>query len=505
MKIQSEDSTLEKNLNSHAKTRQHHKLALVVIAGAQLMVMLDLTIVNIALPSMQHDLHFSPTNLTWVIDAYVLAFGGFLLLGGKAGDLFGRRKFFLIGIGLFTLSSFFGGIADSQLWLIIARSFQGIGAAIASPTALALIATIFKEGPERNKAMAVYAGMSATGGALGLLLGGFLVDYFSWRWVLFVNVPIGVLILAITLVTIPYQSGSKVKIDVFGAITISTGMAFLVFGLLKVAESSWSSRTPELSFAAAFILILTFIFIEIKSDYPIIPLKFLANRNRLGGYLVMIFLGGSMLSLIYFLTQFMQEILGYSPILTGVAYTPIPVAVGVTSLIVSKVIKRTGYHIFMIIGPVLVFFGLLLASRISLSTTYVDIFIPLVFIGIGMGFSFLPLTLNAVSSVPRHQAGLASALLNTSQQIGGSLGLAILVTIYSTAFKSKLRSLSSGSKSFNQFHHYSTELTNLAIIHGYDSALIVSALGAFFAFIIAAFSIRKSSKLPTDNLELTVP
>ena len=491
-------------LSSQVQTEeQHHKLALVVIAAAQLMVLLDLTIVNIALPSMKHDLHFSSTNLVWVIDAYALAFGGLLLLGGKSGDLFGRKKMFTIGILLFTLSSFAGGLSVDQLWLIIARTFQGIGAAIASPTALSLITVIFKEGSERNRAMTVYAAMSATGGALGLLLGGVLVDLFSWRWVLFVNVPIGLLILVLTPYVIPNYSGIRVKIDYLGALSISTGMVFLVYGLLKVSETSWGNNLAITAFVVALILMITFITIELKTTEPLMPLKFLINRNRAGGYLIMLFLGGAMLSLIYFLTQFMQEILKDSPIVAGVAYLPIPFMVGITGVVVSKVVRKVGYRPFLIVGPLMVALGFLWLSRISASSDYLDIFGPLVLIGIGMGLSFVPLTLNAVSSVDHAQTGLASALLNSSQQIGGSLGLAVLVSAYVSTFKNSLASNINLTKSFTLAKvSQSSELVQHAMVSGYKSAFLIGSGFAGLAFLIGVLSIRqtKSTMVGIDDI-----
>jgi len=473
----------------------HHRLALVVIAAAQLMVMLDLTIVNIALPSVQHDLHFSTTNLTWVIDAYVLVFGGMLLLGGRTGDLFGRRRMFLAGIALFTAASFVGGFATTQAWLIAARSVQGIGAAIASPTALALVATTFDEGPERNRAMAVYAGMSGAGAALGLLLGGILVDVASWRWVLFVNVPIGLTVLALGPAVLPRTSGRKGKLDVPGAVTVSGGMALLVYGLVRAPATGWTATTTVASFVGAVVLLALFVAIEARSARPLVPLPFLRNRNRAGGFAVMLLLGAAMLSLIYFLTQYLQEVLHYSPIDAGVAYLPIPVLVGATGLVVSRLVKRFGTRPFLTAGPLAVAAGLFWVSFVTSSSTYADIVGPLVLVGLGMGLSFVPLTLNAVSSVDRHESGLASALLNTSQQVGGSLGLAALVTVAATTTGDQLRrasaavrttSRSSGPVAAAALHRLTVDAT----VHGYQMAFRTGALGAAVAFVLAVAVLR---------------
>ena len=475
-----------------ATPHKHHGLALVAIAAAQLMVMLDLTIVNIALPSMQRELHFSSTNLTWVIDAYVLVFGGLLLLGGRAGDLFGRRRVFLFGIALFSGASLLGGLATTQAWLIAARALQGVGAAVASPTALSLIATTFDEGTERNRAMAVYAGMSGAGAALGLLLGGALVDVASWRWVLFVNVPIGAAVLAIAPFVLPRVAGHGGRLDLPGAVTVSAGMASLVYGLVRAPDVGWLAGSTVGAFVAAVVLLVAFVVIEARSSEPVLPLRFLADRNRAGGYGVMLLLGASMLSLIFFLTQFLQEVLHYSPVVAGVAYLPIPVLVGATGLVVSRLVKRFGTRPFVVAGPAVVAGGLAWVSFITASSSYASILGPLVLVGLGMGLSFVPLTLNAVSSVARRESGLASALLNTSQQVGGSLGLAALVTVAATATRDALRHTpatgahAAASRGASALHAAAVA----ASVHGYQLAFRTGAAGAALAFVIAVVAVR---------------
>ena len=471
----------------------HHRLALVVIAAAQLMVMLDLTIVNIALPSIQRELGFSNANLTWVIDAYVLVFGGLLLLGGRAGDLFGRRRMFVVGIALFAGASLLGGLATNEAWLIAARALQGAGAAVASPTALALVATTFDEGAERNRAMAVYAGMSAAGGALGLLLGGILVDVASWRWVLFVNVPIGAVVLALAPVALPSgrpAAGVRRRLDVAGALTVSGGMASLVYGLVRASDRGWSSTGTIAAFAVAAVLLAAFVAAERMSAAPLVPLGFLADRNRGTGYGVMLLLGGSMLSLIYFLTQYLQDVLRYRPVVAGVAYLPIPISVAVTSLVVSRHVKRLGTRPFLTAGPALVTGGLLWASLLGPSSGYGDVLGPLVLAGVGMGLSFVPLTLNAVASVRRQESGLASALLNTSQQVGGSLGLAALVTVATTAARGQLHVLAGHQPGHRPTAGSLHALTTAASVHGYDLAFRTSAGATAVAFLLAALLLR---------------
>lgn len=470
---------------------QHHRLAVVVIAAAQLMVMLDLTIVNIALPSVQRELHFSSTNLTWVIDAYVLVFGGLLLLGGRTGDLFGRRRMFVLGIAAFAAASLVGGLATDQAWLISARAVQGVGAAVISPTALALIATTFHEGAERNRAMAIYAGMSAAGGALGLLLGGVLVDISSWRWVLFVNVPIGVAVLLLAPVALAADKAhgghgaGRRRLDIPGAVSASGGMALLVYGLVKAPTSGWSSTGTLADFAGAAIAIALFVIIEGTSLRPLVPLQFLRHRARAAGYVVMLLLGAAMLSLIYFMTQFLQEVLHYSPVVAGAAYLPIPVGVAVTGVLVAHAVRRFGTRPFLTVGPLLITGGLLWASELSSSSSYWAVFGPLAIVGIGMGCSFVPLTLNAVSSVARQESGLASALLNTSQQVGGSLGLAALATVAATAAKDHVRRLATVHGG-----PVSAVLAKAATVHGYDMAIRTGAIATAAAFLVALLMLK---------------
>ena len=477
--------------------RERRGFALAVIAAAQLMVMLDLTIVNVALPSIQGNLHFSTTNLTWVIDAYVLVFGGLLLLGGRAGDIFGRRRMFVVGIGLFALASLAGGLATSQLPLVIARAVQGIGAAIASPTALALVAVTFPEGHARNRAMAVYASMTAAGGATGLLLGGALVEAASWRWVFFVNVPIAMLVMAATPFVLPKVDGHGGRLDVPGAVTVSGGIAFLVYGLVRAPDAGWLAPATLASFAVGILLLLVFVAIERRSTQPLIPLGFLRHRNRMGGYVMMMLIGASMLSLLFFLTQFLQEVLGYSSLRAGVAYLPVPVMVASTSIFLSRRIKRYGVRIFITLGPLLVAAGVFWASFLDASSSYVHVFGPLVIFGLGMGFSFVPLTLNAVSSVRNHEQGLASSLLNTSQQIGGSLGLAVLVTIAATVRSHQLALATKAHAATGVSAHDQVN----AAVHGFQAAMRVGALSSLIAFVIALFVIRTPSTTPTPTLD----
>jgi len=481
----------------HEKERRG--VALAVIAAAQLMVMLDMTIVNVALPSIQRDLHFSLTNLTWVIDAYVLVFGGLLLLGGRMGDILGRRRMFVIGIALFSAASLAGGLASSQGWLIAARAVQGAGAAIASPTALALVAITFPEGALRNRAMAVYAGMTAAGGASGLILGGALVEAASWRWVFFVNVPIGALLLFAAPMVLPKVDGHGGRLDVPGALTISGAMASLVYGLVRAPSAGWSNSSTLWAFAAAAVLLIAFIAIERTSAQPLIPLGFLRHRNRAGGYAVMLLIGGAMLALLYFLTQFLQDVLHYSSLRAGVSYLPIPIMVASTSVVLSKKIRKLGIRRFLTAGPLLIAVGLYWASFINATSSYVHVLGPLATVGLGMGLSLMPLTLNAVSSVRNHEQGLASSLLNTSQQIGGSLGLAVLVTMSATAVKHSVQSaiaaLSPAKPSATALAHINLDAT----VHGYQVAMRAGSAAGLLAFVVAALMVRAPAALTVSE------
>src|SRR5919106_933460 len=377
-----------------ARRGYHPALALTIIAASQLMVILDATIVNIALPQIQQALGFSTTDLSWVLNAYTLTFGGLLLLGGRAGDILGRRRVFVAGILIFTLASFLGGLATSSDWLLAARALQGVGAAIAAPTALSLITTNFAEGGERNRAFGVFSAVAVAGGAIGLIAGGVLTSWLSWRWVLFVNVPIGVLLAALAPLYITESERQPGRFDLGGALTSTAGMAALVYGFISAAHDGWSNLTTLGSFTAAAILLAVFFSIETRTGQPITPLHMFADRNRAGAYAVMLSLAAALFGMFFFLTLFVQDVLGYSPLRAGFAFLPVSAA---------------------IIGSMLLF-------------------------GVGMGLLFVPLTITAVAGVAPHEAGAASSLLNVMQQVGGSLGLSILVTVFGTASRNEFAS-----------------------------------------------------------------
>ncbi|MFE6945878.1 MFS transporter [Streptomyces chartreusis] len=419
-----------------ARRQGHPGIALTVIAACQLMVVLDATIVNIALPHIQDALKFSTTDLTWVVSSYTLTFGGLLLLGGRAGDILGRRRVFMTGILLFTLASLLGGLAQEPWQLLAARVLQGMGGAIASPTSLALITTTFPEGPERNRAFGVFAAVSAGGGAIGLLAGGMLTEWLDWRWVLFVNVPIGIVIAVLAPLYINESERHSGRFDIAGAVTSTAGMASLVYGFIRAADEGWRDSLTIGSFAAAVILLLAFAFIESRAKEPITPLKMFADRNRSGTYVIMLSLAAAMFGMFFYIVLFVQNVLQYSPIEAGLAFLPVTVVIALGAGLSQRFLPVLGPKPFMLAGSALAAIGLAWQTLITADSSYAGgVLGPMLVFGFGMGLNFVTLTITAVSGVAQHEAGAASGLLNATQQVGGSLGLSILTTVFGTASK----------------------------------------------------------------------
>jgi EmrB/QacA subfamily drug resistance transporter len=409
-------------------------MALLVIASCQLMVVLDITIVNIALPHIQRSLDFSTAGLSWVVNAYTLTFGGLLLLGGRAGDILGRRRVFVFGVLLFVLASLLGGFAQGPGELLAARALQGVGGAIASPTALALISTTFREGPARNRAFGVFAAVSAGGGAIGLLAGGVLVEWLNWRWVFFVNVPIGLLIALATPRWIRESERHPGRFDLTGAMTATAGMVMLVYGFIRAAQDGWRDALTLASFAAAVVVLTVFILVERRSRQPITPLHMFADRNRAGTYGMMLSLAAAIFGMFFFLTLFVQNVLGFSPLQAGLAFLPVSAVIAVGAGLASRFLPTYGPKPFMVVGAILAASGLAWLTLTDVHSTYAgSVLGPILVFSMGMGMEFVSLTLMALSNVPTHEAGAASGLLNTTQQVGGSLGLSILVTMFGTA------------------------------------------------------------------------
>ncbi|MGW7363176.1 MFS transporter [Streptomyces sp. NPDC054841] len=411
-----------------------HGMALLVIASCQLMVVLDATIVNIALPHIQRSLNFSTTSLSWVVSAYTLTFGGLLLLGGRAGDILGRRRVFVFGVLLFVVASLLGGLAQNSGQLLAARALQGAGGAVASPTALALISTTFREGPERNRAFGVFAAVSAGGGAIGLLAGGVLVEWLDWRWVFFVNVPIGLLIVLAAPRRIKESERHPGHFDLTGALTSTLGMVLLVYGFIRAAQEGWRDGLTVASFAAAAVVLAVFLLVESRSVQPITPLHMFGDRNRAGTYAMMLSLAAAMFGLFFFLTLFVQNVLDFSPVQAGLAFLPVSAVIAAGAGLASRLLPRYGPKPFMVTGALLATGGLSWLTLTDVHSTYPgSILGPMLMFGLGMGMQFVSLTLMALSHVPTRESGAASGLLNVHQQVGGSLGLSILVTVFGAA------------------------------------------------------------------------
>ena len=470
-------------------------LALAVIAAAQLMVVLDATIVNVALPHIQRALGFSGTNLEWVVNAYTLVFGGLLLLGGRSGDLLGRRRIFITGILLFALASLLGGFATGQAWLLSARALQGVGAALAAPTALSLIAVTFPQGPPRNRAMGVYSAMSVAGGGIGLIAGGLLTTYASWRWVMFVNVPIGLVVAALATRVLPETGRRTGRFDIPGALTGTLGVASLVYGLSSAATSPngvshWTDTKVVASLTAAVALLAAFGVIEAHSKHALLPMRLLANRNRSGAYLISLCVGTAMFGMFFFLTIFMQTVWGYSALKTGLAYLPMIGIVLVTSAAASQLISRTSARPLLAAGGVIATGGMFWLSRVSEHSTYAGgILGPMIVTAFGLGFVFVPMNLTALVKVDEHIAGVASSLLNTGQQVGGSIGLAVLGTVAWSTFANNLRSQNIAAARSGQ-HLSLPAMTDHALAVGFSRGLLVAAGTMLLTVIITMATIR---------------
>jgi EmrB/QacA subfamily drug resistance transporter len=460
-------------------------LALAVISAAQLMIVLDVTIVNVALPTIHTSLHFATSQLQWLLTAYSLTFGGLLLLGGRAGDLFGRRRMFLTGVALFATASLLGGLATDEAWLIATRALQGVGAAIAAPAALSLIATTFPEGRDRNRALGVYAAMSGGGSAVGLLLGGVLTDLVSWRWVFFINVPIAAAVLLLAPRALKESATTPGRLDLPGAATVTGAMLSLVYGLSNTASHGWTALSTVVPIAAAAGLFAAFLTIEARSSRPLMPLHIFAERNRSGSYAMALFLGTALLSTFFFLTQFLQNVLRWSPLKTGVGFLPMTVGVIAAAAVTSRLVDRVGVRIPLLFGPVALLAGMTWLSRLTVTSGYLDVIGPLLIIAVGIGSEFVPLTATAVRGVPRNQTGVAAALVNTAQQIGGALGLSVLATVAATSANDRARALTTAA------HGHPSALTGIiATTHGYATAFEVSAGIAALGLIVALTVIR---------------
>jgi EmrB/QacA subfamily drug resistance transporter/deazaflavin-dependent oxidoreductase (nitroreductase family) len=464
-------------------------LALVVIALAQLMVVLDVAIVNVALPSIQRELHFAAADLEWVVNAYAVAFGGLLLLGGRTGDLFGRRRMFIIGALLFTAGSLAGGLATSSTFLIAARAAQGVGAAILAPTALSLLATTFPQGAQRNRALGVYSGVSAGGGAIGLLMGGIITNYFSWRWIMFVNVPIGLLLAFAAPRVLARSEGRPGRLDLPGALTATGGVSLLVYGLARVATHDWSDGVTRATLAIAVALLATFIALESRGRSPLMPLRIFANRNRSGAYALSLAIGAALSGTLFVLTLFLQNVLGFSPLQAGFAFLPTALGVIAGAQLTVRVIGRVGPRLPMTTGALLAAIGMFWMSAVTVHATYfTDVFGPLAVLALGLGMAFVSTSVTAISAISPNESGLASALLNVGRQLGGSLGIAIMGTVAATVTRGQL---ATGPLTHAALNH--------ALTSGFSSAFEVAGLFAIAGFVASLVAVRRPAAHMPDS------
>jgi EmrB/QacA subfamily drug resistance transporter len=418
-------------MTSAALAQRRRWYALVLLSAAQFLVVLDASIVNVALPSIQDDLKFSDENLQWVVNAYVLTFGGFLLLGGRAADLFGRRRVFLGGLVLFSLASLAGGLATSQQWLISARAVQGIGAAIISPAALSILTTTFAEGRDRNTAMGVWGAVAGAGGAVGVLLGGILTDSLGWEWVLFVNVPIGLAAVAIAPSLLAESRGQEREgFDVAGALAVTAGLALFIYTIVETVNEGWTSARTLVGFAIAALLLGAFLVREATARQPLVRLGIFRNRTLSASNAVGLLTGASLFSMFFFISLYLQRVLGYSALEAGFAYLPLALTIFLSAGGASQLVERWGVRPVLVSGLLFVAAGLTLFSQVSADGSFLgDVLAPSLLVAVGLGFSFVPVTIAAVAGVRSQEAGLASGLINTSQQVGGALGLAVLSTL----------------------------------------------------------------------------
>jgi EmrB/QacA subfamily drug resistance transporter len=462
-------------------------VVLTLVCMAQFMVILDATVVNVALPSIKRGLGFTDGDLQWIVNAYTLTFGGFLLLGGRAGDLFGRQRIFLAGLVIFSAASLVNGLAQSPTMLIVGRAVQGFGGALISPAALSIITTTFEEGERRNRALGVWSAIAASGAAFGLLLGGILTQAISWRWVFFINVPIALITIALSLRMVP---NTRVRgdrgVDVLGAVLVTGGLMAIVYALAKAAspQDGWTSPVVLLFLAMGIALLFAFVLTEMRYRAPLVRLNIFRLRSLSTANGAMLLVAGGMFAMFYFAGLYVQIVLGYSPFKAGLAFLPVCVGIGAGAGLAAQAVKRFDVRAVACTGMVIAAIGFFMLQRISVSSGYTDVLLPaLVVMSLGMGLTFVPLTLVATTTVREDDAGLASGLLNTSQQVGGSLGLAILATLAVDQTNAYFRNLG---------HAPGLQDTLAGLLQGYRVAFLAGAiLMALGAVLVAVFLRRR--------------
>jgi EmrB/QacA subfamily drug resistance transporter len=464
----------------------HKNYILLIVAAAQFMVVLDTAIVNVALPSIYNSLNYtSESSLQWIVTAYTLAFGGFLLLGGRAADLYGRKKVFMFALGLFTVMSLLCGAAQNSEQLNALRALQGLAAAFMSPAALSIIITTFKEGKERAKALSVWGAVAAGGAATGVLFGGILTQYLDWRWNFFVNVPVGIALFFATKWYIPESKADldHKKLDLPGAVSVTAGLISLVYAITQAPEKGWADGSTIGFLAAAVVLLTFFLWNEARSKHALMPLHIFRVGNVAAANIAQLPMMAAMFAMFFFVSIYTQSILGYSPIETGLSFLPVPIVIGMISAVMSKIVGKIGYKIPMVTGPLFVAGALYYLSHLSVGGSYwVDVFPGLILMALGMGQVFIAVTIAATSGVPHRESGLASGILNTSQQIGGALGLAILSGITTAGVKSYIE------------HHAALasapQFAAQAQVHGFHNALLVATFFPLITSIVAFFFVK---------------
>ena len=463
-------------------------LALALLSAVQFMVVLDIAIVNVALPSIKIDLGFSQEDLQWVISAYALFFGGFLLLGGRAADVLGRRRIFLVGIVLFTVSSLFAGLAWSEGSLIGARAFQGLGAAIISPAALSILSTTFAEGRERNIALGVWGAVGGFGAAAGVLLGGVLTDALSWEWIFFVNIPVGVAAFVLTPFLLTESRDARVKtFDVPGAVLVTGGLSSLVYAITQAGRDGWLAGQTLGFFAASLVLLVGFVAWELRHPEPLMRLGILRIKTVSGANVAGFIMGTALFAMFLMLTLYMQQVLGYSAMKTGIAYLAVAGTAIFTSAIAAQLVTRIGVKPALLIGMTTLTGGLVYFTQVSVGGSYLGDLLPgFLLIAVGIGFSFVPISIAALAGVEAAEAGLASGLINTSQQIGGALGIAALSTIATSRTDSAVASGSSHA---------------VALVDGFHGAFVAGAVIAGLGIVAALTLIRRDELEQVEHVE----
>lgn len=466
------------------KKHTNHWIILVLLALAQFMVVLDISIVNIMLPTVQHAFHLSESNLQWIITAYTLAFGGFLLFGGRAADLFGRRRVFLIGVGAFALISLLDGLSQSGTMLIILRACQGLSAAFMSPAALSIVLVTYKEGHGRNIALAVWGAVASGGAAVGVLLGGIVTQYLGWRWNFFINVPVGIFILIWASRLVPKHEAEEKKatVDLFGAVSVTAGLMLLVYGLTKAPTYGWAAGSTLALFGMSALLLVIFVINESRVKHPLVPLHIFKLKNVAAADIMQLCVAAGLYSTFFFSTLYFQDVLNYSPVKTGFAFLPIPIAIAAMASNAPRLIKKVGYKPILTIAPLLTAVGLFWLAHLPLKGGYFSHLLPgMLLMGMGLGFTFVSVLIAATSGVPGHLSGLASGIINTAQQVGGSIGLAILTGVAATVT----------ARYLSVIKHPTAADVSKASVHADHIGFYISCIFSLFASLLAIFFIRQ--------------